>query len=64
MNVLIAQALSVILYLPSAYFYTAKRHALYDAENYLSLTKLEALQVLKFIYKQDCVDFTEDLVAD
>ncbi|KAG2365911.1 hypothetical protein BDR07DRAFT_1275833 [Suillus spraguei] len=30
----------------------------------LSPTTLEALQVLKFIYKQDRLNFTEDLVAD
>ncbi|KAG1874416.1 hypothetical protein F4604DRAFT_1582319, partial [Suillus subluteus] len=30
----------------------------------LSPATLEALQVLKFIYKQDHLNFTEDLVAD
>ncbi|KAG1883147.1 hypothetical protein F4604DRAFT_1576265 [Suillus subluteus] len=51
------------LCLPSAYFHPANETCTLQRSDLFPIT-LEALQVLKFIYKQDRLDFTEDLVTD
>ena len=60
MDVLPAQASSV----PSERIFSSSKETCTLRRSNLSPTMLEALQVLKFIYKQDRLDFMEDLVAD
>lgn len=60
MDVLPAQASSV----PSERIFSSSKETYTLRRSNLSPATLEALQVLKFVYKQDCLKFTEDLVAD
>ncbi|KIK35495.1 hypothetical protein CY34DRAFT_95971 [Suillus luteus UH-Slu-Lm8-n1] len=60
MDVLPAQASSV----PSECIFSSSKETCTLRRSNLSLATLEALQVLKFVYKQDRFNFTEDLVAD
>ena len=60
MDVLPAQASSV----PSERIFLSSKEICTQRRNNISLIMLEALQILKFIYKQDRLNFTEDLVAD
>ncbi|KAG2049883.1 hypothetical protein BDR06DRAFT_892776 [Suillus hirtellus] len=60
MDVLPAQASSV----PSECIFSSSKETCTLRHSNLSLTILEALQVLKFTYKQDCLNFMEDLVAN
>ena len=53
------------LFLPNVYSHPAKRHAHFgDRCANLYSPVLEALQVLKFSYKQDRLNFTSDLIAE
>jgi hypothetical protein len=60
MDVLPAQVSSV----PSEHIFSSSKETCTQWRNNISPTMLEALQILKFIYKQDRLNFTEDLVAD
>jgi hypothetical protein len=60
MDVLPAQASSVA----SERIFSSSKETCTQQRNNISPTMLEALQILKFIYKQDRLNFTEDLVAD
>lgn len=60
MDVLPAQASSV----PSEHIFSSSKETCTLQCSNLSPATLKALQVLKFIYKQDRLNFTEDLVAD
>ena len=60
MDVLPAQASSV----PSECIFSSSKETCTQRRNKISPTMLEALQILKFTYKQDRLNFTEDLVAD
>ena len=60
MDVLPAQASSV----PSERIFSSSKETCTHRRNNISPTILEALQILKFIYKQDRLNFTEDLLAD
>jgi hypothetical protein len=60
MDVLPAQASSVA----SESIFSSSKETCTLRHSDLSPTTLEALQVLKFIYKQDHLNFTEDLVTD
>jgi hypothetical protein len=60
MDVLPAQASSV----PSERIFSSSKETCTQRCNHISPTMLEALQILKFIYKQDRLNFTVDLVAD
>jgi hypothetical protein len=55
-----SQALSV----PSERIFSSSKETCTLQCSNLSLATLKALQVLKFIYKQDRLNFMEDLVAD
>jgi len=60
MDVLPAQASSV----PSERVFSSSKQTCTDLRNNLSPKIIEALQILKFRYKQGRLDFTTDLVAD
>src|SRR6266481_6421846 len=60
MDILPAQASSV----PSERIFSSSKETCTQRRNNISPTMLEALQILKFIYKQDRLNFTDDLVAD
>jgi hypothetical protein len=60
MDVLPAQASSV----PSERVFLSSKETCTIRRTNLSPPVLEALQMLKFSYKQDRLNFTEDLVAD
>jgi hypothetical protein len=60
MDVLPAQASSV----PSERVFSSSKETCTARRASLSPPVLEALQVLKFSYKQDRLNFTEDLIAD
>jgi|SRR5437588_7009554 hypothetical protein len=60
MDVLPAQASSV----PSERVFSSSKETCTVRRANLSPPVLEALQMLKFSYKQDRLNFTEDLVAD
>ena len=60
MDVLPAQASSV----PSERIFSSSKETCTLRRNRISLTMLEALQIIKFIYKQERLNFTVDLVAD
>jgi hypothetical protein len=60
MDILPAQVSSV----PSERIFSSSKETCTQRRNNISPTILEALQILKFIYKQDRLNFTEDLVAD
>ena len=60
MDVLPAQASSV----PFERIFSSSKETCTQQRNNISPTMLEALQILKFIYKQDRLNFAEDLVAD
>ncbi|KAG2752595.1 hypothetical protein P692DRAFT_201660537, partial [Suillus brevipes Sb2] len=49
---------------PSERIFSSSKETCTLRRSNLSPATLEALQVLKFIYKQDRLNFTEDLVAD
>jgi hypothetical protein len=60
MDVLPTQASSV----PSERIFSSSKETCTQRRNNISPTMLEAVQILKFIYKQDRLNFTDDLVAD
>src|SRR5258708_35656178 len=60
MDVLTAETSSV----PSERIFSSSKETCTQRCNNISPTMLEALQILKFIYNQDRLNFTEDLVAD
>ena len=60
MDVLPAQASSV----PSERIFSSSKETCTLRRNHISPTMLEALQIIKFIYKQERLNFTVDLVAD
>ncbi|KAG2051779.1 hypothetical protein BDR06DRAFT_573452 [Suillus hirtellus] len=60
MDVLPAQASSV----PSERVFSSSKETCMDRRANLSPPVLEALQILKFSYKQDRLDFTSHLVAE
>ena len=60
MDVLPAQASSV----PSERVFSSSKQTCTDRRNKLSSKIIELLQILKFGYKQDWLNFTADLVAD
>ncbi|OAX31432.1 hypothetical protein K503DRAFT_661142, partial [Rhizopogon vinicolor AM-OR11-026] len=49
---------------PSERIFSSSQERCTQRRNNISPAILEALQILKFIYKQDCLNFMEDIVAD
>lgn len=60
MDILPAQASSM----PCKQIFSSSKHTCTDSQNCLQLEIVEALQLLKFTYKQSHLNFTPDLITE